>query len=128
MGVVRVIAGVVVGYLAFAVGSMMLVGPATPPTAAGWALTSVLGLGGIGLVSGEICRWLAGPRHRLASRILAALVAAATLANLLLDLGAEPWWFKLAILLLTVPIILWTGIRGPYRRGIDLGAGEGTGG
>ena len=37
----------------------------------------------------------------------------ATLVNLILAAGAEPLWYKLGTLLLTVPLILGVGLRRP---------------
>ncbi len=43
--------------------------------------------------------------------VLAGLVALATVANLAMQLGAEPTWYKVGTLVLTAPAILCLGLR-----------------
>lgn len=101
----------VVGYVAFAGGSMLLVGPVMAQTG---PLAMVLGLAGlllIGLVAGFLAAKISGDSCRIAGIVLTALIVLATLANLLMELGAEPRWYKLGTLLLTAPMILLVCLR-----------------
>ncbi len=114
MSALRTIVGIVVGYLSFAAASMLLVGTAMAGAGAVRALVALVGLLLIGLGSGLATTVIAGPHGRLASAIVGGLVALATLANLAMQLGAEPSWYKLGTLLLTVPAIVLTGRRQSY--------------
>lgn len=113
MEIVRVVVAIVVGYVVFAAASMFLVGqiPAT-----GSPVVVVLGLVAlalIGVIAGFVARAISGNGRRITGYILAGLVAVATLANLLMQLGAEPTWYKVGTLVLTAPAILWfTAVRG----------------
>ena len=113
MKIFRAFAGVVVGYLVYAVASMLLVG-----VVMGQKGPVIVGLGCIALaviggVAGFLAKMIAGRMTRPVGFILAALVAAATIANLALHLGAEPTWYKVGTLLLTVPAILLASLRSP---------------
>lgn len=111
MRVFRTIAAVVLGYLAYAGGSMLLLGPVMSRQG---ALSVVLGIAGllfIGLVAGLLTAKTAGSTRRVAGYLVAALVTLATLANLFMQLGAEPRWYKLATLVLTVPAVLLICLR-----------------
>ena len=110
MTVVRLVGAAVVGYVLYAVASMQLVGPVGsggPVT----ALLVVLGLAMIGLAVGFLTARIAGPKAKTAAAVAATLIALATLANLSLGLGAEPVWYKLATLLVTIPALLWVAHR-----------------
>jgi hypothetical protein len=111
MKALRTLAAVIVGYLGYAGGSMLLVGPvmAQPGT-----LGKVLGLAGllfVGLVAGLLAAKIAGGGRRVAGFVLAGLVLLATLANLFMELGAEPRWYKLGTLVLVAPAILVVCLR-----------------
>ena len=113
MKIFRAFAGVIVGYLIFAVSSMMLVGMVMERSGPvvmglGW-----LSLAAIGCVSGWVASKIAGNTRRPVGYVLAGLVAAATIANLAMRLGAEPTWYKIGTLLLTAPAILMISLRSP---------------
>jgi hypothetical protein len=111
MVIFRTIVGIIVGYVVFAASSMLLLGLTMELEG---PLTIVLALAGlvvIGLVAGSLAALIAGPKARIATIIAATLVALATLANLLMGLGAEPAWYKLGTLLLTTGAILLVGLR-----------------
>jgi len=111
MKIFRAFAGVIVGYLIFAVSSMMLVGMVMQRSGPvimglGW-----LALAAIGCVSGFVASKIAGNTRRPVGFVLAGLIAAATIANLAMQLGAEPTWYKMGTLLLTVPAIVVVSLR-----------------
>ncbi len=111
MKILRAFAGVVVGYLVFAASSMFLVGMVMDregPVVIGLGLTV---LAAIGCVSGFLASKIAGGTSRPVGFVLAGLVAAATIANLAMQLGAEPTWYKMGTLLLTAPAILMISLR-----------------
>ena len=111
MKILRAFAGVVVGYLVFAVSSMFLVGVVMDregPMVIGLGL---IALATIGCVSGFVASKIAGGTSRPVGFVLAGLVAAATIANLAMQLGAEPTWYKMGTLLLTVPAIVVVSLR-----------------
>lgn len=115
MDIVRTIAGVVVGYLIFAAASMLMIGAVTEgqgPVAIGLGL---LGLTLIGLIAGFVAMSIAGANIRLVGFVLAGLVVIATAANLILQLGAEPLWYKVGTLALTAPGILFVCLRERHR-------------
>jgi len=111
MKILRALVGVVVGYLIYALASMLVVGMVTPregPTAMFLGLTALLVIGGI---AGFATSAIAGGMKRPAALILAGLVAMATVANLAMQLGAEPTWYKVGTLLLTTPVIVIMSFR-----------------
>lgn len=116
MNIFRAIAGVVLGYVVFAFGSMILV--MLVLTQEGQSVYAVVyvSLALIGLVSGWTATSIAGHYKTVAVCAVATLVLIATLANLFLQLGAEPNWFKLATLVLTIPAILVFALRMPRKR------------
>jgi len=115
MKILRLIAAIVVGYVLFAASSMLLVGPVMTQTGVVMIVVALLALALIGLVVGLVASAIAGENHRIAGYILAGLVALATLANLFMGLGAEPLWYKLGTLVLTVPGILLVCLRSPLQ-------------
>ena len=113
MNALRIIAAIVVGYVLFALGSMFLVGPVMAKEGTVIIVLGLIGLALVGLFSGLIARAIAGEKAQVAGYVLAALVGLATLANLLMQLGAEPVWYKVGTLLLTMPLILVVCLRPP---------------
>lgn len=111
MKILRAILAVVIGYVLFAASSMLLVGPVMTRQGPLMVVVALVALAAIGVVVGLVARAVAGESRQLAGCILAGLVALATLANLFMGLGAEPLWYKLGTLVLTVPAILFVGIR-----------------
>lgn len=114
MKVLRIVAAVVVGYLAFALTSMALVWPVTAGEGPMIVVLGLIGLALIGLLAGFVAAAISGEDRRLAGYVLAGLVALATVANLVTGLGAEPVWYKVGTLVLTVPLIVIVCLR---RRG-----------
>lgn len=113
MKILRTLGAVVVGYVLFAVASMLLI--SLLATGDGLVLTvlALAALAVIGLLSGWTAAAISGETRQLAGYIVAGLVAVATIANLAMQLGAEPVWYKVGTLVLTVPgIILATRRRG----------------
>ena len=111
MKVVRIVVGVVVGYLVYAVGSMLLAGHAIAGGGAIVVVLVLLGLAAIGAVAGLAAGRIGEEGGRTAATVAAALVALATGLNLALSLGAEPTWYKVGTLLLTVPLVGLVGRR-----------------
>lgn len=111
MKVLRVVLASVVGYVVFAVGSMLLVAPVMAQEGSMIVAVGLIGLALIGLVSGFTAATISGGGGRLAGYILAGLVGLATVANLALGLGAEPVWYKVGTLALTAPLILLVCLR-----------------
>ena len=116
MSIFRAIAGIIVGYLVFAAASMMLVGLVIARQGPFVVVIALVTLALVGLAAGWVAAAIAGESRRLASYILAGLVALATLANLVMGFGAEPVWYKIGTLVLTAPAILLIGLR-PRGRG-----------
>ncbi len=119
MSALRTIVGIVVGYLSYAAASMLLVGTVMAGAGAVRTLVTLVGLLLIGLGSGLVTTAIAGAHGRLASAIVGGLVALATLANLAMQLGAEPSWYKLGTLLLTVPAIVLASRRQAVAKKTD---------
>jgi len=110
----RAIVAVVVGYMLFAAANMLLIrfGPVMTQQGPLMVVVVLAALALIGLVVGSNARIIAGEQRQLVGYLLAGLVALATLANLFMGLSAEPPWYKLGTLVLTVPAILLIGVRG----------------
>jgi len=111
MNLIRAFGAVVVGYLIYAVSSMLLVGLVMAQKGPIMVGLACVALAAIGWVAGFVAVKVAGSMRRPAAFILAGLISAATIANLVLQLGAEPTWYKIATLLLTVPAILIASLR-----------------
>lgn len=111
MKILRAIVAIVVGYVLFAVASMLLVGPVMTRQGLFMVVVALVALALIGLVVGLVAKAIAGGHRRLVGYILAGLVALATVANLVMGLGAEPVWYKIGTLVLTAPAILLVGFR-----------------
>ena len=112
MNALRTIAAVLIGYVVFAMASMMLVGQVMDREGPVIVVVGLVALAMIGLAAGYVASSIAGGKGRLTGCILAGLVAVATLANLVMQLGAEPTWYKVGTLILTAPMILLVGLRG----------------
>lgn len=113
MKILRALVGIIVGYLLYALGSMLAVGMVMAregPASVALGLLALLLIGG---VSGYLASAIAGDMRRLAAVVLAGLVAVAAIVNLAMQLGAEPAWYKVAALLLTAPIIVIMSYRSP---------------
>jgi len=106
MKVLRIILASVVGYLAYAVGSMLLVSPVMEGEGAPIIALGLVGLALIGLASGWLAARTSGGNQRWAGYIVSGLIALATVANLAIGLGAEPVWYKVGTLVLTAPLSL----------------------
>ncbi len=116
MHAIRIIGGVVAGYFIFAIASMSLLGLLGARTGFAVMAGTLLALAVIGVVAGLAVRLIAATAGRpVGAYVLAGLVALATLANLILQLGAEPTWYKLGTLLLTVPAVVWAALRGSAK-------------
>ena len=111
MRILRIVAGVVVGYVVFAVGSMLLVGPVMSGEGASIVVLGLVWLALVGLISGFVAAAISGADRGMVGCILSGLVALATLANLLMGLGAEPNWYKVGTLVLTAPAIFLVSSR-----------------
>ena len=106
MEMIRKTAAVLAGYFIFALASMAvisLLGSLQGPISVVVALAA---LAVTGFLAGLVVRVLAGGGSRWPGYTTGGLVALATVANLLLRLGAEPVWYKTATLVLTVPLLL----------------------
>lgn len=104
----RIIASVVVGYLAFAGASMLLVSLSTAGQLP-LGLAALVGLVALGAALGWLSAKIAGPGGVTATRVVAALIALATAVNFVFALGVEPTWHKLASLFLTAPLVALVG-------------------
>ncbi len=113
MSVFRTIAAILVGYVLFASASMMLVGPVMAQQGPMIVVLALIALAVIGLVVGFVAAMIAGSKRLLAGYIVAGLVCLATLANLVMQLGAEPVWYKVATLFVTAPLIVLVCRRQP---------------
>ena len=111
MKVLRGVVAIVAGYVVFALASMLLVGRVM--AGEGWLIIALglIGLAGVGLASGALGAVIAGANGRWVGFVLAGLVALATVANLAMQLGAEPTWYKVGTLVLTAPLILLICLR-----------------
>lgn len=111
MNIVRAIAGVLIGYFVYAYASMTLVGAIMGSEGTATVAMALAALAAIGALAGALAALVAGPKAAVATTVAAGLVVLATLANLILKLGAEPVWFKVGTLLLTAPILCLVGRR-----------------
>ena len=111
MPIVRVVLAVIVGYLVYAIFSMLLAQPVLEQAETFVVVASLAGLVLIGLMAGFVAHWIGREMSGVAVCIMAGLIALATIANLIMQLGAEPMWYKIGTLLLTVPAALWIGTR-----------------
>ncbi len=111
MVVFRTIVGVIVGYVTYAVLSMLLVGFVMGTEGPVVVVAGLVGLAAIGLAAGWLASLIAGEKARIATMVAATLVVLATLANLLMGLGAEPLWYKVGTLVLTAGAIFLVGSR-----------------
>lgn len=111
MAIVRLIAAVLVGYLVYAAGSMLLVGPVSSGGGAGTVALGAAGLAVIGLLCGLAAAGIAGGRRRAAAFGVGGLILLAAGANLAMQLGAEPLWYKAATMLITAPAAVLVGLR-----------------
>ena len=111
MKVLRGVVAIVAGYVVFALASMLLVGPVIAGEGPMIVALGLIGLAIVGLVSGAIAAAIAGGNGRLVGSVLAGLVGLATVANLAMQLGAEPIWYKVGTLVLTAPLILLICLR-----------------
>jgi len=116
MSVLRTIAAILVGYFLFALGSMLTISLWVGKEGGAFAALAFVALAVIGLVAGLAASLISGKTKRLAGAIHAGLIALATLVNLLMQFGAEPSWYKVATLLVTVPSILLVTFRGSQER------------
>ena len=109
INVIRAIAAILIGYVVFAFSSMVLVGPVMNGSGPLIIVGALVGLASIGLAVGFVTTLVAGIKARLATSVVFGLVVLATVANLLMGLGAEPNWYKVATLVVCAPIILLIG-------------------
>lgn len=116
MDILRAIAGIIVGYLVFAVGSMLLISPVMSQEGPVIIVVALVALAVIGLIAGWLATAVGGKHARLVVCVVAGLVALATIANLVMKLGAEPDWYKVGTLLLTAPAILLVGLRATGKK------------
>ncbi|MCH9648295.1 MAG: hypothetical protein K0U98_08655 [Deltaproteobacteria bacterium] len=111
MSILRMVLAIIAGYLLFAVASMSLLVPVMGREGLVVIVLALAVLAIIGVTSGYLAKVIAGGKSKLACSILAALVALATLANLVFQTGAEPVWYKIGTLVLTASMILLVGSR-----------------
>ncbi len=115
MNMFRSIAAVLLGWALFATASMVIVTVVMAQEGPVIIVFALVSLTITGLVTGLLAASIAGSNRRIVGYILAGLVVLATLTNLLLNLGAEPVWYKVGTLVLTAPSILLMCLRAPQK-------------
>lgn len=116
MNVVRAIGAVLTGYVLYALASMVVASLLVRREGLVFAALALVALAAIGWMAGLGASAVAGDGRRVAGYVVAGLVALATLGNLVMQVGAEPVWYKVATLLLTVPGILWVTVHPPWEQ------------
>jgi len=111
MSILRIILAIIAGYFLFAACSMLLVGLVMGKSGLFVVILGLTGLALVGLIAGWVARAIAGKMARIAGYVLAGLILVATLANLLMQLGAEPVWYKIGTLVLTAPAVVCVSLR-----------------
>lgn len=116
MRVLRAVAGVVLGYVIVAGALSLLVMTwwinEWLPVSLSWIVAIMIALMLAGWLAGTLARIVAGDFARVSVYVLAALTALVMTINIILDVAAEPLWFKALVLALTLPSILISGLRG----------------
>jgi uncharacterized membrane protein len=115
----RSIAGVLVGFLLFALGLPLvfrLLGTESATSHGGFmALAVVLGIG-LSLLGGFLAAWIAHYRARLHAGVVAGLIAITAIFSLLLQADWIPGWSQIAALFLMTPAAQIGGrLRAPRR-------------
>lgn len=108
---VRTAGGIVLGYVVYAVGSMLLVGPVVSSSTTVGVVVAAIGLPIIGFTAGNVTALVAAGRRTLSGYLVAALVLLATLVNIIQNLGAEPIWYKIGTIVLVIPAVLFATRR-----------------
>ncbi len=111
MNIIRGVAAIVIGYLVIAFVSMSLGGVVMARGGLGIVVLALVALAISGGMVGLMTRLISGRNPRASGFTLAGLVSIATLANLVLGLGAEPAWFKIGTLLVSAPAIVFVCLR-----------------
>ena len=107
MRYLRLALGAIVGYAIVAVGLSALVMTwwinETLPASATWIVVILIALVLIGWVAGTVAALIAGVLAKPAVYVVCAMTLAIMTMNIVLDVAAEPLWFKLAAIGLIVP-------------------------
>lgn len=65
----------------------------------------------VGIATGYLAAWMGGEYGLKAAWVLAVLIAAVTVGNIVADVAAEPLWHKLIVLLLMAPAVVVSARR-----------------
>lgn len=103
----RTLSSIIVGYVAYAFTSMLLIAVMMSTTGVAQVMLGCVGLVFIALLVCYLVAVVSGKQlesdNHIALFIVASLIVVATSANLFLELGAEPVWYKLGTLFVLVP-------------------------
>ncbi len=125
----RAVGAVILGYVLVAGGLSLIVMTwwinEQLPVSVPWVAAIVVGLAVLGWVAGKTARLVAGEFARTSALVLAALTTLVMTANIILNVAAEPLWFKTAVLVVTVPCIIIAGLRGGSSPAVRAAEGSG---
>lgn len=125
----RAIGAVILGYVMVAGGLSLIVMTwwinEQLPVSVPWIVAIVVGLAALGWLAGRTARLVAGEFARTSALVLAALTTLVMTANIIMDVAAEPLWFKAAVLLVTVPGVIIAGLRGGSSTAVRATDGSG---
>ena len=99
MRYVRLVVAAITGYAIVVLGLSLIVmtwwiNESLPVTVA-WILAMIVALFVCGWVAGKVAGWVAGEMRKAAVFLVVGLTVAILTMNILLDVAAEPLWFKL---------------------------------
>ena len=106
MQIIKAIAAGILGYLVYAIGSMVLVGLVVSSSTTLGIVMAGIGLPVIGFLAGKLTTIVDANHGTMNGYVVAGLVLLATLVNIVQNLGAEPVWYKIGTLLLVIPAVL----------------------
>ncbi len=107
MQIIRAIGTGLVGYVVYAIGSMLLVGLVVSNSTILGVVIAVIGLPVIGFLAGKVIALSDANHGKIIGYIVSGIVLLATLVNIIQNLGSEPLWYKIGTILLVIPAILF---------------------
>ena len=106
MKIVKAVGAGLLGYLVYAIGSMLLVGLVVSNSTTLGVIIAVIGLPVVGFLAGKLIGLVDAIHMTMIGYIVAGLVLFATLVNIVQNLGSEPIWYKIGTIVLVIPAML----------------------
>ncbi len=117
---IRSVAATILGFLLFGSGltALVLYSFVTPLLSQGalWFITLFAGVVGLGAFLGLVTAGVSGSSSPRPAHALAALATLMMTVNIILNVAIEPVWFKVMVLLVTIPTLLLVDARLRARR------------